>query len=692
MSGDTDQLHAIFFSGAAIVSLVITVVLAVAQMLLFPKKTPQKTTAVPKPEDGKYNFKQNVPHLTRVYGRVKKPGDYVFLEERNGTSFHAMVWACHRIEGYVQHYLHDEAITITGTADGSNVVAPLHFYTYYDGGLFVYVTAAWRFGLPLETAYPALTSVFSDIWTSDHRGDGLASVLFAFSSTSSKHYNNVYPQGMPNWSAVGDGAWLYDPRTNQDPVDPETWSFSTNLALERLDHLTHVSGFRLSKDDLYMPDWESAADIADQVVENRDEEEEPRYHGGLWYRYDNDPVEIGKLLDEAGEMVVYERGDGLVGVHPGVLVTPDIRLTSDDMLSFSIDANRRGATTVQAVRGRFTDPDSVYNTVDAAIYGDPYVSDDTQRTKTVDNQAVQSHNHCNRLQKLAFIRANAPRVNIKIPFDATGPTRRIRERRFVRVHRPERGLVEAIVEIAGRPKLSLLNLTYTFEGIVVPSTLYSFDAATEEGVPGTIGVPIEPTGVPVPEDFAIGIATEVLAGGQSSAFGVASWDHVSDALTYELEWQFDDESEAPQSVESRDGETELRTPPLRDGVDYRFRLRTLSNGATSEWTSYETETAMADTVAPGTPSDFDSTVAGSDVTLDWVNPNSPNLYRTVLYRGTSASFGAAVPFYTANGGIGEARAYTDYALASGTYYWWVQSFNASGVASAEVGPETRTIV
>jgi hypothetical protein len=679
------------FALTALISIAISVVLTVAKMLLTPK--PRKPeTAVPKPEDGKYNFKQNVPHLSRVYGRVKKPGDYVLLEENSGAAFHVMVWAGHRIEGYVTHYLHDEAVTLTGDYTSSAVIGPDHFYKDWGGGLFQYITMAWRVGLSLETAYPGVVSNFPSFWTNDHRGDGLATTFWAFQSVGSKNWQNVYPQGMPNWSAVGDGAWVYDPRTNQDPDDPTTWSFSTNLALIRLDHLTHVSGFRLSKDDMYMPDWESAADICDQVVENRDEEEEPRYHGGLWYRYENDPVEIGNLIDEAGELVIYERGDGTIGVHAGVMVTPDIRITSDDMIAFSIDANQRGANTVSAVRGRFTDPDATYNTVDAAIYGDPYTGDDTQRTKTVDNQAVQYHNHMQRLQKLAFTRANAARVSITVPFDATGTTRYIRERRFIRVHRPERGLDEAIVEIAGRPKLSLRDLTYTFDGIVVPSTLYSFDAATEEGQPGTIGAASTPGVVPVPDNFAIGIASEVLAAGQPSAYGVASWDHVSDALTYELEFQLSDASEPPQSVISELYETELRTPPLRDGFEYRFRLRTLSHGATSDWTSYETETATADTVAPDAPTGFSSTPSGSDVTLDWVNPNSPNLYRTVLYRGGTSSFGAAVAIYTANGGIGEARSYIDQALASGDYWWWVRSFNASGVASTEVGPETQTII
>jgi len=676
----------------AVIKLAITAVVSLAFMLLFPPKRQQRPTTVPTPGEGKVNQKQSVPKLTRAYGRVKKAGDYFFLEERGGAAFAGTVLAGHRIEGYVEHYLHDEKITLTGDENGSNVIGPLHFYTYYDGGLFVYVSMQWRLGLPLETAYSYLTGNFSDIWSADHRGDGLASVLFAFQSTSSRHFSNVYPQGLPQHSAVFDAAWVYDPRTNQDPDDPETWTFSTNLALIRLDHLTHVSGGKLSKDDLYLPDWEVAADVCDQLVENRDEEEEPRYHGGLWYRDGDDQVEVGNLIDEAAELVLYERADGKIGVHAGVMVTPDVRITADEIVAFRIDANRRLASTVVAVRGRFTDPAATWNTADAAIFGDPYAGDDIQRTKTVDNQAVQSHNHIQRLQKLAKTRANAPRVSLTIVYDAAMAIRNIRYRRFVRVHLPERGLDEAIIEIVGRPKLSLHSLTYSFEGIVVPSTLYSFDAATEEGVRGTIGEAIEPAEVPVPENFAIGIDTEVLVAGQPSAFGVASWDHVSDALTYELEWQLDDESEPAQSVESREGESELRTPSLRDGVDYRFRLRALSNGATSDWTDWETETATADTVAPGAPTGFDSTVAGSDVTLDWTNPNSPNLYRTVLYRGGTSSFGSAVAIYTANGGIGEARSYVDQSLASGTYYWWVRSFNASGVASSEVGPETRTII
>ena len=68
--------------------------------------------AVPKPEDGSYNLKQSVPSLAYVLGRVKKGSDYVLHVEKNGTAYHILVWAAHRIQGYVTHYLHDEAVTL----------------------------------------------------------------------------------------------------------------------------------------------------------------------------------------------------------------------------------------------------------------------------------------------------------------------------------------------------------------------------------------------------------------------------------------------------------------------------------------------------------------------------------------------------------------------------------------------------
>ncbi|RWC47952.1 MAG: hypothetical protein EOS55_13885 [Mesorhizobium sp.] len=522
-----------------------------------------KAPSTPKPEDGKYNLRQNVPSLVVVLGRVKKASDYDLLEETGGTAYHIMVPAGHRINGFVKHYLHDEEVVINGSGV---VTTPTHF----NGK----VTIKTRIGLNAETSYAEVVAALPAIWTSDHRGDGLASLMMSCKSVASDKYQETYPQQMPAHSSVIEGALLYDPRN-------AATAYSTNLALMRLFHLTHPSGGKMTSDDMHLPDWMTAADVCDETVLNRDGDSESRYHGGLWYRYENDPVEVGGTMDQAAELVLYETADGKVGVHAGRYVAPDVRLTASDILSVSFDANRRQNGNVLAVRGRFTDPGKIFNTVDAAIYGNPYVGDATERSKTIENVAVQSHNHMQRLQKLAFRRANAPRVQLLCHYE---PAKRVPYRRFITVHYPPK-MNEALVEITGRPQLSLKNLTYAVEGIVWSEIPYGFDASTEEGEPPADIVDVVKAGIPLVAGFDVGIQTEFVDGGVSASFGVATWAPQSDALTVEVEWQPVSGGPA-QSVRTRAGETSLRTGFISDGAQYRFRARNWSGGAAGDWTAY----------------------------------------------------------------------------------------------------------
>ncbi|SHE68379.1 hypothetical protein SAMN02745157_0705 [Kaistia soli DSM 19436] len=618
--------------------------------------------STPKAEDGKYNLKQNVPPLCRIYGRVKKGGDYVLLEEAGGFAYHIIVHAGHRVEAYVEHWLHDDLVT----HDGAGIVTdPAHYYPY--------VGINDQLGYDVSTAYSQVVAAFPDIWTDDHRGDGLASIVMTCGSPSSEDLQTVYPNNMPVHTAVIDGALIYDPR---DGVT----RFSSNLALIRADHLRHPSGgAKLGMDDLYWPDWQTAANICDEWVTNREGGSVRRYHGGLWYRYSNDQVEVGRLIDQAAELVIYERPDGKIGVHAGHYVEPDIRLTANDIISHQFDANRRRASNVVAVRGRYTDPSQGFNTVDAAIYGIPYATDETERTRTFDNQVVQDHNHSARLQKITYIRANAPRVSFTAHYEAA---RNVPYRRFVRVHLPPT-MVEAVVEITGRPKLSLVNLTYSFEGIVVPASLYDFDAATEEGVPGGSITPVAPGGTPVPTGFAVTIETAALSGGQQAAYALATWDHVSDILRYELTWQLTSGGAITSAV-SASGEDEVRTSYLADGSEYEFRLRAWSpGGGKSDWTSYVIRTATADPTAPPVPAAVSSDDGAGSAVLHWTTPNSTNFASTLIYRNAVNDFATATLVDAIYSGPSLVRSYAD-APAAGTYYYWLTSANFSGVESAAV--------
>lgn len=667
---------AIGFTGVATLALGIGYAVTAAALYGLSAAFMPGAPSVPKPADGKYNLKQPVPSLSYCLGRNKKGGDYVFLEEKSGTAYHITVLAGHRIEGIVSHWLHDEEVTLNSNGV---VTAPGHFDFR--------VTILNRDGLDAETAYADVVSTFSTIWTADYRGDGLASVRMSCRSVRAKNYQKVYPQQMPLHTAVFDGAWLYDPREeDHDPADHNTWAYSTNLALMRLWHLTHPVGGKLSMDDMYLPEWKNAADVCDQPVTNKSGGAEKRYHGGLWFRAENDPVEVGKLMDQAAELVVYDRADGKVGIHAGEYVAPDIRLTEDDIIALTFDANRRRATNVLAVRGRYTSPEDNFVTKDAAIYGNPYISDDgSQRSRTVDNQAVQSHNHMARLQKLTYIRANAPRVKVVAHY---GAAKNLPYRRFVKVHMLPR-LDEAIIELTGRPKITLANLTVSFEGIVVPATLYSFDAATEEGVPGGSVTPVTPEDVPVPTGFSVEIKTEVVAGGATAAYALATWTVISDALSYELEWEPTAGGDV-QSALSGDDDS-IRSLYLADGTEYKFRLRTWSAGVSSDWTEYQTLTATADPVAPGEVTGASLTGDEGQVIFDWTAPNSSNYFASRLYLNTTDDSETATLSATEYGAPGAADSHIVTGLTAGTYYGWVQAINASGTAADPVATGSATV-
>jgi hypothetical protein len=132
-----------------------------------------------------------------------------------------------------------------------------------------------RTGFDIQETWSTLVTFFPTIWTADHRGDGLAQVLMEVQTVVQEDFGNVYPQQMPVHTAIIDGAWVYDPRDDdQDPDDHTTWLFSSNLALIRLDHLTKPYGGKLSLADMYLPDWIAAADVCDETVINVDEGEE----------------------------------------------------------------------------------------------------------------------------------------------------------------------------------------------------------------------------------------------------------------------------------------------------------------------------------------------------------------------------------------------------------------------------------
>jgi hypothetical protein len=264
-------------------------------------------------------------------------------------------------------------------------------------------------------------------------------------------------------------------------------------------------------------------------------------------------------------------------------------------------------------------------------------------------------------------------------------------RRFIRVHYPSRGLVEATVEITSTVSLDLRNMRVSFSGIVVPESLYAFDSATEEGTPGNAIPVIESGGVPTPSGFTVTVQNEVVSGGGSAAYLRGQWTAGAETLRYEMEYERTSGSSGVQSVYASDGENFVRSGYLVDGQQYRARLRAWGGGTPSDWTPYQLVTAVADPTAPGVVTGASVSGGVGQGSFSWVAPNSPNYSAVRIYINTTNSFSGATLVATEYGppNIADGRVVTG--LTAGTKYGWLVAINASGVAAAEVATGSFTV-
>ncbi len=134
--------------------------------------------------------------------------------------------------------------------------------------------------------------------------------------------------------------------------------------------------------------------------------------------------------------------------------------------------------------------------------------------------------------------------------------------------------------------------------------------------------------VPPPEDFNVVIQREAVSGGELSPYALVTWTIPANggSLSYEIEYQKADLSEAVQSFRVEAGRTEARTPYLPDGVEYRFRMRSLGNGTPSAWTADINRTPVSDASAPASPINMQAINSGGTILVSAQSANDNTRY------------------------------------------------------------------
>jgi hypothetical protein len=535
---------------------------------------------IPKPEDGRYNLKQPVPFAPIVLGRTRKGGDYLGLEERDGVAYHVIAIAYHRVNAFLRFWLHDEVVTLDGTG---KVIDPPHFKQK--------VKIDYRLGLDAETAYGDFVSAIPEAWTPDHRGDGVATLFMSAASVGAEKHRDVYPNNMPQPSTELEGLRIKDPRDG-------VVRYTENLGVHAVEVLRARWGFRLKEDRIDLAEAALNADVCDDIVKNRAGEDEPRYHGGGWFRTNVRPAEIMSVLQQSADFQLYLKADGRVGFHPSTITETDVHLTADDLISFSYVRNTNPSTAVLAVRARYTSADHAYVTADAAVYGDVEALSDDDRTKLLELTWVQRHNHSQRLQALELQRIQAPNVAFSLPWAPKG--KRAMRKRFIRLSHPRRGIVRRLVEVTGGG-VNLQTMRVSLTGRLLPDNFY---APPVEGIPPPVPTDIERQGLVPPSGISISLDTQPAGGGIRLAYADIIWDTGPDSVRYRVQRGTTSAvGVAPpgpfDSVLTEDGEEEARMGPLTDNAVHAFRVQTISGGGrTSDWSDWHYFEVLIDSVAP----------------------------------------------------------------------------------------------
>ncbi|MBO9631175.1 MAG: hypothetical protein J7516_17360, partial [Shinella sp.] len=346
--------------GSLATAIVTTAVTTGLQMLLAPKP--------PKPEDGKAPMTQAVPPCIWGVGTTRMAGAFMLWEAVGSKLYSVQAIAAHPITRYNRFWLHDDEVTIG--VDG----AVNNLNGRYGGKTNIFT----RLGAVPETPYAEFVADLAtqSIWTTNHRGDGQASVALLAKTPKAKDYTSKFPYGIPRLTVEADLAKVWDFRDPaQSATNPATWTFSKNPILQLCWHwcfneFGHLKDY--TKAILPVLDmWIEEADICDEFVVLAGGGTERRYTCSGWDTTDREPKVGTNSILAACDGWICQRGDGALLVTVGKFrESRVVTLTDADILGHNVAYDTLPEEEINRLVPKFNYPDTDYSTSDTDFFED----------------------------------------------------------------------------------------------------------------------------------------------------------------------------------------------------------------------------------------------------------------------------------------------------------------------------------
>lgn len=246
----------------------------------------------PKPEDVQTSIKNPTAARQRHYGRVKTSGSWVFAEGKYGSFYKVIALGTGELDAIEEIWVDGTPVTLD--ANGWVLEHPWNYQPWKYGGQWKHLRIEYRRGLPTETHYSNLTSVFPE-WTSAHRGDGVSSLYALQLASKSEEFMERFPNVTHTlYRVVARASKVLNPVTG-------LMAWSDNAAAVIRDYMTHADGMRLPASLLSTPiateGWKHAFNQAAAPVALKAGGTEPAWR--LWgsYRFDERPADVlGRML------------------------------------------------------------------------------------------------------------------------------------------------------------------------------------------------------------------------------------------------------------------------------------------------------------------------------------------------------------------------------------------------------------
>ena len=307
-----------------------------------------------------------------IYGQQRVGGVVFYRSVTNDQQYlHTLIaLAGHECEEIGDIYANDDLLTI----DGDGFVTNAEYQLKDEDGN---VTGpALRINKHLGTAGQAADAdlVSEDgAWTANHRAAGVAYIY-----VRAEHDTNVFPQGLPTFSAIVKGKKVYDPRTS-------TTAWSANAALCLRDYLLADYGLGADSSEINDTAFSAAANTCDENVTLAAGGTEKRYtvNGSFTTALPPDDV-ITDLVASMAGTIWYSQGQW--GTKAGEYTTPVLTLDEDDLRSgLQISTRHSRRDNFNTVTGMFTGPSTSYQPTDfPQVTSSAFISVDGGETVTQD--------------------------------------------------------------------------------------------------------------------------------------------------------------------------------------------------------------------------------------------------------------------------------------------------------------------